>query len=134
MEDKFTEKVISIINRSQEIAKENFSCEIDVPHVIKAMLDDEDSMLKNILYKVECDAKLFIETVEGFIKAKAKSSNVDNIYVSVDVNNLLSNADKYRKQYGDQFVSVEHLILAILILNTRLLINYLILITLIKRK
>ncbi|MDD6302837.1 MAG: ATP-dependent chaperone ClpB [Bacillales bacterium] len=113
MEDKFTEKVISIINRSQEIAKENFSCEIDVPHVIKAMLDDEDSMLKNILYKVECDAKLFIETVEGFIKAKAKSSNVDNIYVSVDVNNLLSNADKYRKQYGDQFVSVEHLILAI---------------------
>ena len=52
MDNNMTEKVMSVISKSQEIAKENFSCEIDVPHLIKALLDDQDSMLKNILGKI----------------------------------------------------------------------------------
>ena len=113
MENNYTEKVVKIINSSSEIAKDNFSCEIDVPHVIKAMLDDTDSMLKNILGKIQAPVDLFKDTVEGFIKSKAKSQNVDNIYISTDFNNMLHNADNYRKAYGDKFISVEHLILAI---------------------
>lgn len=113
MENNLTEKVIKIINSSVEIAKDAFSSEVDVPHLIKAMFDDEDSMLKNVLYKVNTNVKVFNETVETFINSKAKSNNVDNTYLSTDVNNLIHNADSYRKSMGDKFISVEHLILAI---------------------
>ena len=47
--NNMTEKVVKIITASQEIAKSYYSSEIDVPHVIKAMLNDEYSMLKNVL-------------------------------------------------------------------------------------
>ena len=113
MENNMTEKVMSILSRSQEIAKENFSCEIDVPHLVKAMLDDQDSMLKNVLRKINCNVNLFSDTVEGFISSKAKSQSIDNMYISTDLNNLLKNAESYKKAYQDSFISVEHLILAI---------------------
>ena len=113
MENNMTEKVLSILSRSQEIAKENFSCEIDIPHLVKAMLDDQDSMLKNILRKINCNVNLFSDTVEGFISSKAKSQSIDNMYISTDLNNLLKNAESYKKAYQDSFISVEHLILAI---------------------
>lgn len=113
MDKNKTEKVMSILYSAQEIAKENFSSEIDVTHVIKALLDDQDSMLKNILRKINVNINLFKDTVEGFINSKVKSNNIDNIYISTDVNNLLKNAESYMKAFEDSFVSVEHLILAI---------------------
>ena len=113
MENNMTEKVIGIINKSSQIAKDAYSQEIDVPHVLKAMLDDSSSMLKNILGKINVNVPTFTSTVDGFINSKVKSNNVDNQYLSVDVSNLLKNAEKYEKSYGDSFVSVEHLILAI---------------------
>ena len=111
--NNMTEKVVKIITASQEIAKSYYSCEIDVPHIIKAMLTDENSMLKNVLAKISCSISLVEQTIDGFNEKKAKSSNIDNVYVSVDVSNLIKNAEKYKKIYEDKFISVEHLILAI---------------------
>ena len=111
--NNMTEKVIKIITASQEIAKSYYSSEIDVPHVIKAMLTDENSMLKNVLAKISCSISLVEQTIDEFNEKKAKSSNIDNVYVSVDVSNLIKNAEKYKNIYQDKFISVEHLILAI---------------------
>ena len=111
--NNMTEKVVKIITASQEIAKSYYSSEIDVPHVIKAMLTDENSMLKNVLAKISCSISLVEQTIDEFNEKKAKSSNIDNVYVSVDVSNLIKNAEKYKKIYEDKFISVEHLILAI---------------------
>ena len=111
--NNMTEKVVKIITASQEIAKSYYSSEIDVPHVIKAMLTDENSMLKNVLAKISCSISLVEQTIDGFNEKKGKSSNIDNVYVSVDVSNLIKNAEKYKKIYEDKFISVEHLILAI---------------------
>ena len=113
MENNMTEKVMKIISSSQEIAKDNFSNEIDVPHVIKSLLDDQDSMLVNILTKIESNKDMFKETVETFINSKYKSQNVDKVYFSNDVLNLINNAKKYMESFEDKFISVEHLILAI---------------------
>ena len=111
--NNMTEKVVKIITASQEIAKSYYSSEIDVPHVIKAMLTDENSMLKNVLAKISCSISLVEQTIDEFNEKKAKSSNIDNVYVSMDVSNLIKNAEKYKKIYEDKFISVEHLILAI---------------------
>ena len=111
--NNMTEKVVKIIAASQEIAKSYYSSEIDVPHVIKAMLTDENSMLKNVLAKISCSISLVEQTIDEFNEKKAKSSNIDNVYISVDVSNLIKNAEKYKKIYQDKFISVEHLILAI---------------------
>ena len=99
MNNNMTEKVIKIYNASNDIAKDNFSSEVDVTHVIKAMLNDEQSMLKNVLAKSECNINLVEQTIDGFINGKIKSSNVDKVYTSVDVNNLYKNAEKYQKIY-----------------------------------
>ena len=52
MENKFTEKVIFSINRSVEIAKEMSSPDVDVPHLLKAIYEADDSLLINILKRL----------------------------------------------------------------------------------
>lgn len=113
MQNNMTEKVLNILSKSQELASENNSCEIDVSFLIKAMLLDSDSMLKNVLRKINVSVDTFNAQVENDISLKAKSSNVDNVYISNDLNNLLKNAENYKKSFGDSFISVEHLILAL---------------------
>ena len=115
MENNMTEKVVSIISSASQIALDNLSQEIDVPHVIKAMLSDSDSMLKNVLGKIGANAEMFENIVDGFINSKIKSSNVsqERLYLAVDTNNLLSNARKYQSSFEDKYVSVEHLILSL---------------------
>ena len=115
MENNMTEKLINVIGSAQQIAKENSSQEIDVPHIIKALMDDDNSMLKNVLQKCDSNPKMFDEIVTNFIKSKFKSSNVDEskMYLSVDTNNLLVNGEKYRKEFKDSYLSTEHIILAL---------------------
>ena len=115
MENNMTEKVVSIISSASQIALDNLSQEIDVPHVIKAMLSDSDSMLKNVLGKIGANAEMFEIIVDGFINSKIKSSNVsqERLYLAVDTNNLLSYARKYQSSFEDKYVSVEHLILSL---------------------
>ncbi len=108
-----TEKVISIINSSQDIAKENSHQDVDVIHVIKAMYNDEDSMLKNVLKKINVDGSSFINEVDNALNSKAKISSNGNMYMSNDLDSLIREADKIRKSMDDSFISVEHLILAL---------------------
>ena len=68
MENNMTEKLINVIGSAQQIAKENSSQEIDVPHIIKALMDDDNSMLKNVLQKCDSNPKMFDEIVTNFIK------------------------------------------------------------------
>ena len=113
MENNMTEKVMKILSSSQDIAKDNFTNEIDVVHIVKALIDDQDSMLLNILGKINSDQKLFKSIVEECVKSKYKSQSMDNIYFSNDVLNLINNAKSYMKTFDDKFISVEHLILAL---------------------
>lgn len=108
-----TEKVIGIINKAGTIANEASSQEIDVSHLLKALYLDSDSMLVNIMKKVNVNIKTVAQIIDSSIDSKVKSNNVSEPYLSTDLKNLLNNAQKYMKEFKDTYLSVEHLILAI---------------------
>ncbi len=113
MTNKFTEKVTLILNNALNIAKNASSQEVDVPHLIKAMLEDSDSMLVNILNRIKVPLKDFESLVLESINNKIKSSMTNNPYLSNDMNQLLNEADKIRDRMQDSYLSTEHLILAL---------------------
>lgn len=113
MADNMTEKVISLLNSAIGIASDNSSQEVDVPHLLKAMLDDSDSMLKNIFRKENISFKDVQKVVDDAIRSKVKMSSTLNPYFSTDMNKLLQDGDRIRKEMDDKYVSVEHLILAL---------------------
>ena len=113
MPDKMTEKVINILNKTMEVASENSSQEVDVPHLLKALLEDDESMLLNILRKKNISYLEVKNAIDKAIQNKVKSSNTVNPYFSVDMNKLLQDGEKNRKEMNDQYLSVEHLLLAL---------------------
>lgn len=111
--DNVTEKVALAINNAVNIAKENHSPDVDVPHLLKALLDDNDSLFKNICLKENINIKQVSDIVDDFIKNKVQSNSNNEPFASTDFNYLLNNASKYQKEYHDSYISVEHLLLSL---------------------
>ncbi len=108
-----TEKVINLLNQASIIAKDNASSEIDISHLLKAMIDDPESMLINIASKVGVKINAVNQIINEYVDGRAKSNSVSQQYLSTDLNNLIYNARKYMNEYKDSYLSVEHLILAL---------------------
>lgn len=113
MDDKMTEKVIKMINIANDIAKYNHNNEIDVPQLLLAMFQDNDSMFVNVLGKAEVSKDAVLDIINDYVKHSVSSSNSGNPYLSNSLSSLLNDADKYKKQFEDDYLSIEHLILAL---------------------
>ncbi len=113
MTNKLTEKVTYILNNALGIAKDSSSQEVDIPHFLKAMLNDSDSMFLNVLKRAKVNIKNVEDLINEAIANRVKSSLVNNPYLSNDMNQLLFEADKIREKMQDSFLSTEHLIIAI---------------------
>ncbi len=119
MDAQMTEKVTLVLNSSCEIALDNSSQEVDVPHLLKALLNDSESMLKNILRKENVSLKNIEEIIDDEINKKIKVSSTSNPYFSNEMNQLLVKAKKIKNEYKDTYLSIEHLILALFDNNHR---------------
>ena len=111
--NNMTEKVINVLNKAINIASENSSQEIDVPHLLKALYDDDESMFKNILRKENVSLSEVENIIKDSINAKVKVNTAASPYYSVDMNKLFKDAEKIMKEYKDQYISIEHLLLAL---------------------
>ena len=113
MDDKMTEKVIKLINVSSDVARTHQNNEIDVPQFLLALYEDSDSMLLNIMSKVNVNKQSVKDIIDDYINHSVSSSNVTNPYLSNNMSSLLNDADGYKKRFGDEYLSVEHIILAL---------------------
>lgn len=111
-EQKYTRKVIDAIQRGMSIAKDNNAPSFDVPHLLRALYDQEDSFLLKILKKNDIDFKEVSQLIDSAIHQIVKSTSNRDPESSVDINNLLYNATKIQKDMEDEYMSVEHLLLA----------------------
>ena len=113
---KFTQKSLETIQHAQTIATENQNAQVEEEHLLYSLLEQENSLIKELLKK--------ISTIEGFekelktyIDKKTKMTGgaiqSDSIYVSQDVNKILADAEITAKKMKDEYVSVEHIMLAI---------------------
>ena len=111
-DQKYTNKVIEVINNATTIAKKNDQPSVDVPHLLRALFDISDSFYVNVLTKAGVNTKNVSQTIDGFINQISKTSSSEEPFPSVDFKNLLFNATKYEESMQDEYLSVEHLILA----------------------
>lgn len=111
-EQQYTQKVIEAINAATDLAKSHSSPSVDVPHLLRALFDQEGSMYVKVLERLHIDPKLVSQTIDGFLKQINQTDSNEDPYPSVDFKAVLFNGTKYEKDFGDDFLSVEHLLLA----------------------
>jgi ATP-dependent Clp protease ATP-binding subunit ClpB len=109
---KFTEKAWDAIVRAQEVTKQFKQQQLESEHLFKALLDQEGGLSASIFTKAGIDLKKLNERTEQFINRQPKlTSPNQSIYLGRSLDALLDRSEALRKQYGDDFISVEHLVL-----------------------
>ncbi len=113
---KFTQKSLEAIQNSQNIAITNQSSQVELIHVLYALLIQDDSLIKELLKKMNVSDE-FIPFLHDKISAMPKvvgtAREVDKVYISQNVDIALNSAEDIAKKMKDEFVSVEHIMLAI---------------------
>ena len=113
---KFTQKSIEAIQNAQNIAIENQNSQVEQEHIILALLEQENSLIKELIKKIGSEEN-FEEDVRKNVQNKPKmiggARQNDGIYVSQDVDIVLANAETIAKKMKDEYVSVEHIMLSI---------------------
>ena len=111
--NKFTQNSLQAINDAESLVYEFGQQQIDQEHLLLAMLRLEDSLILKLIEKMGIQPTLFADEVEGAVKKLPKVSG-GQVYVGQDLNKVLINAQNEAKAMDDEYVSVEHLFLAML--------------------
>lgn len=113
--EQLTDKMKEAISIAGTTANEYGHQIIDVEHILYALLQDSSGIFYRILTKCNVNVESFINTLVKRLESKAKVSNVDanNIRLSYDLNQLLMDANKQMTSFKDEYVSVEHLVMAL---------------------
>ena len=113
---KFTQKSLEAIQNAQSIALENQNAQIEQEHLMLALLEQEESLIKELLKKMGVSEN-FEKTIKNKVSNMPKMSGgarpSDSIYVSRDVDLTLNDAEKIASKMKDEYVSVEHIMLSI---------------------
>ncbi len=112
--NKFTQNSMLAVQNCEMLAYEYGNQEIDQEHLLSSLLTLDDSLIKKLLVKMEIQPEYFMNRVEEALNKKVKVSGDTKLYVSNDLNKVLVNAEDEAKQMGDEYVSVEHLFLALI--------------------
>lgn len=110
---KFTQKSIEAVNGCEKLAYEYGNQEIDQEHLLYSLLTQEDSLILKLVEKMEIHTEYFLNRVKKDLEKKVKVSG-GKLYISNSLNQVLVSAEEEAKQMGDEYVSVEHLVLSLL--------------------
>src|SRR4051812_11891385 len=114
--NRFTEKAQEAIRSAQSTAVRYGNQQIDVEHLLKALLDQENGLAPSILTKagiaVETLTRRIETELERLPKVSGPSGGPDQVFISGRLNQLLTNAEDEAKKLKDEYVSVEHILLA----------------------
>ncbi|CAN4079433.1 unnamed protein product [Withania somnifera] len=111
-QQEFTEMAWQAIVSSPEIAKENKHQIVETEHLMKALLEQKNGLARRIFSKVGVDNTRLLEATDKFIQRQPKVIGESaGSMLGRDLEGLVQRAREYKKEYGDSFVSVEHLVL-----------------------
>ena len=111
--NRFTQKSVESINNSQKIAMDHGNQALEQVHLLLSLIDVEDSLIEKLLQKMGIPLDAFRSAVEEKINALPKVSGGQQ-YFSQEANKVVMNAEDHAKAMGDEYVSVEHIFLALL--------------------
>ena len=110
---KFTQKSIQAVERCEKLAYEYGNQEIEEEHLLYSLLTIDDSLILKLVEKMEIQKEYFVNRVEQGLSKRTKVQG-GQIFVGQDLNKVLISAEDEAKALGDEYVSVEHLFLAML--------------------
>ena len=111
--NKFTQKSIEAVNGCEKVASEFGNKQIEQEHLLLSLLRIEDSLIEKLFKKMGVDTDAFKRELEEVIGTLPKvSGDSAQMYFSNDCNRVLTEAEDHAKAMGDEYISVEHLFLA----------------------
>lgn len=111
--NKFTQKSIEAVQQCEKLAYEYGNQEIDQEHLLYSLLTIDESLILKLIEKMEINKDSFLSQVQQLLGKKPKVSG-GQVYISNDLNKVLISAEDELKAMGDEYVSVEHLFLALI--------------------
>ena len=111
--NKFTQKSVEAVQGCEKIASEYGNQEIEQEHLLYSLLTMEDSLLLKLIEKMEINQQYFVNKVEELIGKRPKVQG-GQPYIGQYLNKVLISAEDEMKVFGDEYVSVEHLFLAMI--------------------
>ncbi|MCF2970176.1 ATP-dependent chaperone ClpB [Synechococcus sp. Nb3U1] len=109
--NQFTEKAWDAIVKSQDVARQRQQQQLETEHLLLSLIDQEGGLTQTILRRAGTDPKLLRDKLESFINQQPKLARVDQLYLGRGLETTLDRAEEFRKDYEDDFISVEHLLL-----------------------
>ena len=112
---KFTEKSLSALENAHSDAIRRKNSELSTLHLLNALAFQENGLVPRIFEKMELDSSKFTQAVESALKAlpTLSGSSVGRVNTSGELNQALVGAEDEAKKMGDDYISVEHLLLAL---------------------
>jgi ATP-dependent Clp protease ATP-binding subunit ClpB len=116
--NRFTEKAQEALQAAQGLASRSGQQQVDVEHLLAALLDQDQGLAVSILQKAQVDAgrlkRRLAQELDRLPKVSGASGEPGQVYVSGRLNRVLTQAEQEAKQFKDDYVSVEHLLLAMM--------------------
>ncbi|MDK9864957.1 MULTISPECIES: ATP-dependent chaperone ClpB [Staphylococcus] len=113
--NQMTYAVQGALQKAVELAKENENQNIEIEAVLKAALEENESLFKSVLERANIDTEQLVNAYNEKLK-NYPSVQGENIqygqYISPKANELINKAESYMKSYEDEYISMEHLILS----------------------
>lgn len=114
--NRFTERLQDGIRSAQSIASKRGHQQVDVEHLLLALLGQEGGLTESLFNKAEIDKSAvhqkLIEALDKMPKVTGSAPGIDQIYVTPRLQNLLLQAEGEAHRLKDDYVSVEHVLLA----------------------
>ncbi|WP_294376520.1 ATP-dependent chaperone ClpB [uncultured Clostridium sp.] len=114
--DKMTLRVQQALNDANATAVKYTNSQIDLIHLFSALVEQEDGLVPSIFTKMGVPVKNLISTINADLDRlpKVTGEGLGNVYISRKVEEVLVKAEEISKKFEDSYVSVEHLMLAII--------------------
>ena len=109
----YTQKTIEAIQTAQAMPQENSNSYITPEHLLYALVDQDSGLIPSLLGKMGVDCNAVLSELDTAISALPKVSGSPEVYLSSETGRVISAAGKAAKSMGDEYISVEHLMIGL---------------------
>lgn len=111
--NKFTEKAWDAIVKSQDVARRFANQNLEVEHLAMAALEQQDGLAGKILTKAGVVPDQLLQRLKSFTQSQPKQGKIDQLYLGRGLDLMLDKAEEFRQGFQDDFISLEHIVLAL---------------------
>ena len=111
---KFTEKAQEAISLAQKMAEERNNTQLESEHLLLALVDQKDGVVPQILDKLNVDHTQVKRQLENELEKLAKASGPIQVYLSPCLKQVLDTAEKESRNFKDEYISTEHMLIGII--------------------